>query len=672
MATKYGGYTGKVIKIDLTTQKVEEYPINDRDRRLFLGGKVLAARIINDFVKGPMDPLSPENPLVITNCPLTGTMAPCSSRFNISAISPLTGILTSSNCGGNFGMKLKSAGYDAAIIVGKSEKLTYVEILEDQINFKDAEFLKGKTTGETQELLGSKRLGKMVIGPAGENLVRYACVVSEERAAGRGGMGAVMGSKNLKAVVADGKFKVPIYNTDKFAKLRKSWTQYLTKHPITGEQLPRLGTAALLASMQQKHILATKNFSTGQFDEFRSISGEELAEKHLVKNKGCITCPIQCGRVCEVDGKQVKGPEVEALGLLGANILNSDLESIIKWNYELDELGMDVISAAGTLAFAMELNEKGMWDSGVEFGKIDNISQVFHDIAHRSTQEADQMANGSRFLSQKYGGEEFCMNAKGMEFAAYEPRGAIGQGLGYAVGNRGGCHLNAGYMVVLEGLGLTINPYTAHGKAQITIFLQNVMEAASAGGSCLFTTYAVFPGFLYSKPNSFVTRLVNKVFPYLGPVIGLVNRWPGLLQVNISAMVPHAAMIKYATGMRMNIGEFLKFGSRGFNLERSINARLGIDSKDDKLPKRLVEDLQIPDNPKSRVPLEKLRKQFYRARGWDKNGNIKKRTLKYYRIREKDLDIIAERPLEIQGEIKVIPPKPKKEKKVKEKVKKEV
>lgn len=671
MATKYGAYTGKVIKVDLTTQTVEEYPLNDRDRRLFLGGKVLAARIISDFVKGPIDPFSPENPVVVTNCPLTGTMAPCSSRFNISTISPLTGILSSSNCGGNFGLKLKKAGYDALIIVGKSESLIYLEILEDKISFKDAKHLKNKTTGETQELIVGKTLGKLVIGPAGENLVRYACAVSEERAAGRGGIGAVMGSKNLKAIVADGKVNIPIYNADKFNKLRKNWTVYLTKHPITGEQLPKLGTAALLAPMQQKHILATKNFSTGQFEGFRNITGEELAEKHLVRNKGCMTCPIQCGRVCQVDGKNVKGPEVEALGLLGANIMNDDLEKIIRWNYELDELGMDAISAAGTLAFSMELNEKGLWNSGVSFGQIDNISKRFEEIAFRSTPEGDEMANGSRYLSKKYGGEDFCMQAKGMEFAAYEPRGAVGQGLGYAVSNRGGCHLNAGYMVVIEGLGLTINPYTTRGKAQLSIFLQNVMEAASAGGSCLFTTYAVFPGFLYSKPNSLITRTVNKVFPYLGPVMGLVNRWPGLLQINLAFLVPHAAMIKHATGMRMNIGEFLKFGARGFNLERKINERLGIDAKDDHLPKRITDELQLSDNPKSRVPLAKMKKQFYRARGWDKNGNIKKRTLRYYSIREKDLDEIVIRPLEQQGEVKVIPPKKKKPKKAKSAPKKE-
>lgn len=661
MATKYGAYAGKAMLINLTDKTTVEYPLSDKDRKLFIGGKILAARIMNDFIKGPIDPLGDENVIVITTGPLSNTNAPSSSRFNVSTISPLTGILTSSNCGGIFGIRLKKAGYDALIITGKADKLIYVEIIEDTVSFKDAEFLRGKLTAETQAMLGGKS-GKLVIGPAGENLVSYACAISEERAAGRGGIGAVLGSKNLKAVVADGKKSQPIYDADKFNKIRKSWTLHLRNHPLTGEQLPKLGTAALLSTMQQKKILATRNFSAGQFDGYKSISGEEMAEKYLVKNKGCFTCPIQCGRVVEMDGKQVKGPEVEALGLLGANIMNDDLGQIIRWNYELDELGMDAISAAGTIAFSMELNEKGLWKSGLDFGKIDNISERIKEIAFRSTPEGDEMANGSRYLMKKYGGEDFCIQAKGMELAAYEPRSAVGQGLGYAVSNRGGCHLNAGYEVVMEGLGLQIDQYTPRGKAQIAILLQNLMEAASAFGNCLFTTYAFFPGFLFRKPNSFITRAVNKVLPFLGPILGIANRWPGLLQINLTPMLQHPACTMYATGIRMNMGEMLKLGARGFNLERLINGRLGIDSKDDKLPKRLTEVLQDEKNPKSRVPLELLKKGFYKARGWDATGIVGARTIKYYKIG--NLDNIASREVEVQGDIKVIPPKPKKAKKV--------
>jgi aldehyde:ferredoxin oxidoreductase len=667
MATKLGSYSGKVVKIDLTTRIVSEYPITDNDRKLYLGGKILAARIIYDYIKSPIDPLSEENIIVVSTSPLNGSGSPSSSRFNVSSISPLTGILTSSNCGGNFGLSLKRAGYDAIIITGKNPELTYLEITDTEINFHDASHLKDMRTGETQETIGGKS-GKLVIGPAGEHQVRYACCVSNDRAAGRGGIGAVMGSKNLKAITALGVVPLPIFNADKLNKLKKKWTTRLRAHPLTGKQLPKLGTGALLSVMHQKNLLATKNFSGGKFESFRKISGEEMAEKYFVKNKGCLTCPIQCARMVNLNGKIVKGPEVEIMGLMGANILNDDLEKIIEWNYELDELGMDTISTAGTIAFAMELNEKGLWDSNLSFGKIDNITDIIQEIAFKSTDIGSKLAEGSRHLSKTFGGEEFCMQSKGMELSAYEPRGAVGQGLGYSVANRGGCHLNAGYEVVLEGLGLSINPYTTHGKAQLNIMFQNLMEGASAGGSCLFTTYAFFPFFLMSKPNSFATRLVNFLFPYFGPIIKIANKFPDILHLNLTAMLPHPKAISYATGMNYKMGDLMKAGSRGFNLERLINTRLGISEKDDKLPKRLTDEEQIKGDKRTKVPQEKLKRQFYKGRGWDKNGMVKQSTLRYFGIDKLDQDPIFNRPLEKQEVVKIIPPKAKKAKKATAKV----
>lgn len=630
MATEYKGYVGKVVKIDLTTREISEYPFSDRERRLYLGGKIMAAKIISDFIKGPIDPLSEDNVIVISTGPLNAMNSPSSSRFNVSAISPLTNLLTSSNCGGNFGLHLKRAGYDAIIICGKSSKKIYLSITEEGIEFKSADDLWGLKTGPCQEKIGGNS-GKFVIGPAGENLVNYACIVSQERVAGRGGVGAVFGSKNLKAVVAKGA-KIPeAYNKEKLTEINKKWIKRLQDHPLTGKQLPKLGTAGLVSMMQARNLLSTKNFSKGKYDDYKMVSGEELAEKHLVKNKGCITCPIQCARVVKVDGKEVKGPELETLGLLGPNILNNNIELVFKWNYELDELGMDTISAAGTIAFAMELNEKGMLKSELEFGKTDNISQVFEDIALRKG-IGDELANGSRWLSAKYGGAEFAMHSKGMELAAYEPRAAYGQGLGYAVANRGGCHLNAGYMVVLEGLGLSVNQYTRAGKANLAIMFQNLMEAVSAGGNCLFTTYAFFPFFLLKKPNSFISRFVNKIFPYFGPFIWFANKFPWLLQVNLKAMLPHPLAIYYATGMKLNMGRLMAIGERGYNLERLINNKLGVTVVDDVLPRRSTEELQIAGNKKSRVPLSKMRKSYYRVRGWDKYGIVKKSKLKSLKL----------------------------------------
>lgn len=631
MATSYGAYAGTVLKIDLTSRTVSDYPVNDEDRRLFLGGKILAARIMNDFIKGPLDPYGEENVIVVSSCPLNATGCPSSSRFNVSTVSPLTGLLTSSNCGGSFGCALKRAGYDALVITGKCDSFVWLDVTRDGVVFKDAEPLRGKRTMDTQEAIGGKG-SKLVIGPAGENLVRYACAVSDERAAGRGGVGAVMGSKNLKAIVVTGTKNPAVYDEKALAKVKRKWTKRLKSHPLTGEQLPRLGTAALIASMQQKRLLATKNFSDGRFPGYASISGEELAEKFLIRNKGCISCPIQCARVVEVNGKCVKGPEVEIMGLMGANILNDDLGDIIRWNYEMDELGMDTISASGTIAFAMELNEKGLWDSGLNFGKTDNISEVLEEIAFRSSERGNKLAEGAKRLSDEFGGEDFCIQVKGMELSAYEPRGAVGQGLGYSVANRGGCHLNAGYEVVVEGLGLTINPYTTHGKAEIATMFQNLMEAVSAGGNCLFTTYAFFPFFLFKRPNSFLSKAVNKALPYLGGPLHIINKYPHLAHIHLTAMLPHTKALQAATGMKITMGDLMRIGARGFNLERTINARMGVSAKDDKLPKRLTEEEQVPGDPRTKVPQPLLKKKFYFARGWDEDGKVKAKTAKYYSI----------------------------------------
>lgn len=631
MATNLNAYAGKILKVDLTDRSVSEYPFSDELRKLFLGGKVMAAKILYDNISGPIDPLSKENMIVITTGPLNGMGGPCSSRFNISTISPLTNILTSSNCGGSFGLSLKRAGYDGLIITGKSEERIYLEILGDNVvNFKNADSLWGLKTGAAQEAITEKG-GKVVIGPAGENLVKYACAVSQDRAAGRGGVGAVFGSKNLKGIVAYGNQTYDAFNKEKLVEHNKVWVKRLKDHPTTGVQLPKLGTAALIAPMHAKHLLATHNYQTGSFKDFEDISGETLAENNLVRNKGCLTCPIQCARVVEVDGKNVKGPEVETLGLLGSNLLNNNLSLILKWNYELDEVGMDTISFANTVAYAMELKERGMADLSVEFGKTDNISDIIEMTAKREG-IGNEIAEGSRNLTKKYGGIEFAMQVKGMELAAYEPRAAVGQGLGYAVANRGGCHLNGGYMVVAEGLGLSINPYTSIGKAGLTIMFQNLMEGISAGGNCLFTSYAFFPIPLLTNPTGLVTTIVNKCAHLFGGIVGLAMKFPSILAINLPKMLPHPLALKYATGMKFTMGKLLEVGMRGYNLERALNTRLGIDKKDDVLPKRLMEEAQQKDNEKSKVNVFKMRKAYYFYRGWDKNGIPKPALLKRLKI----------------------------------------
>ena len=635
MVSKYAGYMGKVILVDLSTETVSEYPWSDEQRQLYLGGKIMAARILCDHLTGKETAFSEENWVVISTGPLTGTGAPSSARFNVSALSPQTGILASSNCGGSFGFHLKKAGFDALILKGKCSGHKWLEINDDQLTFHDAEELWGSKTGECQEklaaLTGKKKCGKLCIGPAGENLVKYAGIFSEERAAGRTGLGAVLGWKGLKAITVTGSHNIPVYDKEKTTQWCKKWFAYLQSHPLTGSQLPKMGTAGLVSSMQMRGLLSTKNYSAGRFEHFEDVSGERLAEEFNIRNSGCLTCPIRCARTVTVQGKQVKGPELETLGLLGGNICNNDLQKILDWNYELDELGLDTISTANTIAWAMEANEQGIWDNGLKFGCVDDLSAIFEDIAYRRG-IGDSLAEGSKRLSETYGGTEFAMHSKGLELAAYEPRRAVGQGLGYAVSNRGGCHLNGGYLVILEGLGLHVDTQTPKAKADFTMLFQDLMETISASGQCLFTSYAFFPSFLLTKPNGILTRTINKVATHLGGILRLINKCPRIAALHLPVF-HHTRMIRLATGMYMDFGKYIQIGERGYTLERHINSKFGISAASDTLPKRLTDVPQDPNDPTTRVPLEAMKKTYYAARGWDKNGIPTEATLRRLKIK---------------------------------------
>ncbi len=639
MQSKYGGYMGRVLQINLSTGDVTDYPWTDKDRELYIGGKTMAAKILYDTLTGRENAYSEENPLIISTGPLTGTGAPSSSRFNISSLSPQTGFISSSNCGGTFGYHLKRAGIDALIITGRREERTWIEIDNGSVTFHNADDLWGTRVTECQRLLAEKmsskrgcdiKFGKLCIGPAGENLVRYSAVISDERAAGRTGMGAVLGWKNVKAIAVCGNHDTPVHDPSATKKWCQKWFRYLRNHPLTGNQLPRMGTAGLVSSMQMRGLLATKNYTEGRFEHFHKVNGETLAEEYNIVNKGCLSCPIKCARTVTVEGEYVKGPELETLGLLGGGILNKDLYHILKWNKELDDLGLDTISASNTLAYAMEANERGLWNNGLKFGDIEGISKIWDDIAFRRG-IGNELAEGSKRLSEKYGGKEFAMQSKGLELAAYEPRRAVGQGLGYAVSNRGGCHLNGGYLVILEGLGLNIDAQTPHAKADFTMMFQDLMEMISATGQCLFTSYAFFPGFLITRPNGATATAANKLLPHLGWAIRLMNKFPRVLAFHLPVF-HHTKMMQKAVGMPMTFGKYLQTGERGFNLERAVNVRFGVSAAKDSLPKRLTDVPQDPNDPRTRVPLEQMKKIYYQARGWDKSGIPTCRTLKKLKI----------------------------------------
>jgi aldehyde:ferredoxin oxidoreductase len=566
--------------------------------------------------------------VIVNTGPLTGTGAPSSSRFNMSFKNVLSGGIASSNCGGTFGFMMKKAGFDGITITGRAEHPVRIEIIDGEIKIVDATPLWGMDIEEVQEELPA-HYGKFVIGPSGENLVRFAGVASGERIAGRCGGGAVFGSKNLKAITAYGTKDIYVKDQVKFHKFLKKWTKFLRSHPMTGEALPRYGSAGLVNKANTNFAMPTHNFKKGHYDDADKVSGETLAETLLTRNGSCVSCPIRCERRVEVEGKEVKGPEYETLGLFGPNVDASDLQMILELNYICDILGMDTISCAGSIAFAMELKERGVVDLGVEFGNVKELREILQKIARREGMYSE-IANGSKWLSEKYGGKEYAINAKGLELAAYEPRRSVGMGLGYATSNRGGCHLNGGYAAILESVGvLSMDAQSNKGKAQITIFMQNALEAVAASGFCLFSAQTFVPAILYRfGPNHRFTRAVGKIATFAGPLFTMILKIAPVLLFNTCYLLPHAEAVRLATGFRMYTGPFVMLGDRSFNLERAYSMREGLTSADDSLPDRLTKVPQDSNKPNTVVPLDKMLPTYYRVRGWDKNGVPKQKKLR--------------------------------------------
>jgi len=644
-------------KIDLAVGTTETFTISEEYFRRYIGGKTLAARLLLDMMPQGTPALDPTALLVINTGPLNGTGAPSSSRFNMSFKNVLTGGIASSNCGGIFGVMMKRAGFDGLVIMGRATQPSLIEIVDGEISIVPAGALWGLDIEETQEKL-PRHYGKLVIGPAGENLVRYACAASGERVAGRCGSGAVMGSKNIKALIAYGTKMPEVENREKLTSHIKKWVRFIKHHPMTGDALPRYGTVGLVNKANATGALPTRNFRYGYNADADAVSGETLAETELTRNSGCISCPIRCERRVKkfkahnsaaagnaLDGEsiEIKGPEYETAGLFGPNIESKDLKKVIDLNYVCDLLGMDTISAASSIAFAMELKERGMADFGVDFGETGNLEEVLRKIAMREGIYSD-LANGSKWMSEKYGGAEFAMHSKGLEMASYEPRRSVGMGLGYATSNRGGCHLNGGYLALFESVGvLSLDAQSPAGKAELTIFMQDTLEAVSSAGFCLFTAQTVVPGPVFNMgPNHLVTRIIGKVLSHAGPVVRIMLGMKPLLRFNSYFLLPHAEAIRLATGFPMYTGSFMALGERSFNLERLFNLREGLSVADDSLPDRLT---KIPQPLRGRegqgekpgpenhvVPLEKMLKQYYKVRGWDAAGVPTKRTLKRLKI----------------------------------------
>jgi len=621
------GYMGQVLYVDLTAKTCTSKPLDD-EIQLYIGGKGYGARLLYDLTEKGVDPLGPDNPLIFGTGPFNGTFGVQSTRFTVTTKSPLTGAIGNSTSGGDFAIGMKKAGYDFIVVQGKSETPVYIDVTDEGCEIKSAEKMWGMNTSETEaQFPRTKR--KAVIGPAGENMVRYACIVSKGRVAGRTGVGAVMGSKKLKAVICSGKQKVQIANPEKFKEYNKWLTGYFKKHNITGELLPAFGTANLLMSTSGRNILPTYNFKQGSHPDAWKISGEQMRKDSLISNEGCIACPIHCGRKIKstITGKPTKGPEYETLGLMGSNLGIFDLPEVLKYNEKLDELGMDSISAGGTIAWAMEANEKGVWNNNLSFGDMAAVDDILDDIAHRRG-IGDELAEGSYRLSQKYGGTDFAIQVKGMELPAYDPRGCYGQGVEYATCTRGGCHIN-GATMFFEATGpLSVDPLSIKAKPELAIFQQNLMMAINSMIMCVFSTYAVVPSFAASMtPQGSLYKTVAWTVKNSAPIVRL------LLKAKAPAsLLWYEKYLGYVTGEKYSLGRFTETGERNVNMEKLFNTREGFTSADDTLPPRMLNEPLFKEQTAG-VPLAEMLPQYYKVRGWDSDGIPTEKTLDRLQIR---------------------------------------
>ncbi|MEM0448077.1 MAG: aldehyde ferredoxin oxidoreductase family protein [Thermoplasmata archaeon] len=597
-----GGYVGKVLRVNLSTEKIAVEDLNLDWARKYIGGRGLATKYYIETTKNPkIDPLDEKNALIFATGPLTGTPAPSASRYMVVTKGFLNGAIASSNSGGFFGPELKFAGFDMVIIEGKAKSPKYLYINNGKAEIRDAKHLWGKDTHETTDMLKNElkdeKLEVACIGPAGENLVRFAAVINDKhRAAGRTGVGAVMGSKKLKAIAVRGSGKVTIAKKDEFTNILKDKLKKIKENPVTSQGLPTYGTAVLVNIINSQGLYPTKNFQYGQWEHANELSGESMAEKYLIKNKACFACPIACGRVTKLDNLDSEGPEYESLWSMSANLDISNFEKIIEANYYCDKYGIDTISYGGTLAAAMELYEKGLINKkeldGIElkWGNSDALVKFPELIAHR-TGFGNKLAEGSYRLAESYGHPEISMTAKGQELPAYDPRGAYGHALEYATSNRGGCHVR-GYMISPEILGIPekLDPLKVEGKGAYTKMFQDLTAVIDSSGLCLFTSFA------------------------LG-----ADDYKDLLNV--------------VTGFDYSVEEMMLAGERIWNLERVYDLQAGFSGKDDTLPPRLLkEPMPYGPNKGSVVPLDKLLKEYYMERGWDEKGVPSQEKLKSLKL----------------------------------------
>ncbi|MEJ2283040.1 MAG: aldehyde ferredoxin oxidoreductase family protein [Desulfobacterales bacterium] len=576
---KIVGTSNRVLEVDLSSAQVREFQVTDHERQLYLGAKGLGLKLLFERMQPGINPLGENNYLAFMMGVLMGTGAPCSGRFAAATKSPLTGIMLTSSCGGPFGMAYKTAGYDGLLITGKSDKPIYLEIDASGVKFQDAAHLWGLDTMETQKALaGDRKSGVLAIGPAGENRVRYANIASGHRFLGRGGMGAVMGAKNLKAIVAHGgTYRILPSQAEKFKAVCKKATRYIQNNKYTGDLYRNYGTNANTRPCNEAGLIPINNFRRGSDARAEDVSGQTMQAKYNTSFDTCKPCNILCGhKGTYPDGSEQHIPEYESVHLLGPNLGIFDTDQITAFNDICGRMGLDTISA-GALS----------------------------SIAHRRDQ-GDEFAHGTRWLSQKYGGQEFAINVKGLEMAAYDPRGSWGQGLAYAVANRGACHLSA-YFIALEIYFKYLNPYKTHAKAEFTRLFEDAFCGINSLQTCEFTAYA------YTGESPLTRYSPN-------PVLAVMMQYLPKVTTKLVDFSIYADLFEAVSGIPMSTAGFLAAGERIHVLERHMNCREGISRKDDTLPDRFLKEHREEDLHKRTVPLGKMLDKYYKLRGYDTNG----------------------------------------------------
>lgn len=583
------GWAGKYLDVDLTTGAIESVPLPSDILHQFIGGRGLGARLLWDWVGPQVDPLSPANVLIFATGPLTASGTQTSNRFTVSTKSPLTGTILDANSGGWWGMQFKRTGYDLLVVRGKAERPVYLEISAQGVFLHDASHLWGKTVFETTTALGqdNNRHNVLCIGPAGENLSRIASIMNDrERTLARGGAGAVMGSKNLKAIVVEGKEKNTPSDPDLFRFMLYETGKRIKASPLTSQALPEFGTAIMMNVVNSVGALPTRNFTASQFEHAEEISGERLTETILVKKQGCWACPIACTRITRTENGSGEGPEYETTWAFGAQCGISNLERIAEANYLCNDLGLDTISTGSTIACAMELSELGIAPSELKFGADELLLDVIRDIAYRRGM-GNQLAEGSYRFAEQYGVPQYSMSAKKLEMPAYDARGMQGQGLLFATSNRGGCHMR-GNMLGPEVLALPrlVDRFATQGKAGIVAVHQNSAAVVDSLVVCKFVNMAV--------AEEFFARTLTSL-----------------------------------CGDKFTGDDLMIAGERIWNLERMYNLREGFTRADDTLPHRLLKE-PVTSGPSQgyTVNLEPMLDEYYQFRGWDSQGVPKPARLK--------------------------------------------